>query len=280
MPKRAKFRTPRDVQRLSKNPGMHFVGGVAGLALLVSEDATTASWILRKQYGGARRDVGHGPYPEVSLAAARERASEASEQIRNGIDPIALKREAQSKLAAAVGRQMRFDEAARGAHKVRESEFKNPKHAKQWIKTLETYAFPKLGAMQVADIERAHVMAVVEPIWHTKTETAKRVLGRIENTWDWAKVTLGLKGENPARWSGNLDELLPSPKKVKKVRHQPALPWDRMPEFMADLRTRQGTAALGLEFAILTAARSEQVRLATWGEIDLTAKLWTVRGRA
>jgi integrase len=228
--------------------------------------------------GTKRRDIGLGPFPEITLEKAREKAREAREGIRSGIDPVEQKRADKAAQIAAQGKILTFAEAAQRFLKTKSHEWKNAKHASQWHSTLEAYAFPVIGRLPVDQIEIAHVVRVLEPIWTTKTETATRLRERIERVLSWATVSGFRQGDNPARWKGNLDTILPKPSKVKKVKHHPALPWESAPAFMAELRKREGMAAKALEFTILTAARSSEVRLATWDEIDLEAKLWTVPG--
>ncbi|MCG5513640.1 tyrosine-type recombinase/integrase [Ectothiorhodospira shaposhnikovii] len=274
MPKVAKELSALAVRRLSK-PGLHAVGGVAGLLLRIS-DTGAKYWVLRATIGGKRRDVGLGPYPEIGLAEAREQAAEMRHQARNGTDPIAERNEKREALRAANAKALTFDQAADRYLKGKASEFRNAKHAKQWRATLDTYASPVLGKMAVDRVELAHVLQVLEPIWHTKTETASRVRGRVEKVLDYATVSGFREGENPARWRGNLDAILPAPAKLKKVQHHRAVPWQDMPAFMEALRKRQALAARALEFLVLTAARSGEVRGATWDEIDLQAKTWTV----
>ena len=172
---------------------------------------------------------------------------------------------------------MTFSQAATAYIAVMESEWSNDKHASQWRNTLSSYAFPVIGNIYVREIDHSHVMRVLEPIWLTKTETAKRLRGRIENVLDWARVRGYRTGENPARWRGHLDMLLPTPGKVQKTKHHPALPFDELGELMAKLREQQGVGARALEFAILTAARSGEVRGALWSEIDLRDATWTIR---
>ena len=274
MPKLAAELNGRQVQRIT-DQGLHAVGGVAGLLLQVSKTGAR-SWILRTVVGSKRRDIGLGAYPETSLAVARERAREAKELIRQGIDPVEQRRAARAALIAAQAKAMTFKEAARQCHKTKSSEFKNAKHAQQWINSLELYAFPIIGRLGVAEIELPHVLKVLEPIWHEKTETASRVQQRMESVLTWATVSGYRSGENPARWVGNLKEVLPAPRKIAKVTHHKALPYSDVPTFMPTLRERGGMAARALEFAILTATRSNEVRGATWDEIDLNAALWTI----
>lgn len=224
-----------------------------------------------------RRDLGLGRYPDVPLAEARRRAVEARELIANKIDPISAKRAARSARLAAQLAEITFRKAAYQFIKDKSPEWKSGgKSADQWTSSLEAYAFPVLGSLRVADIDRAHVLRVLEPIWTEKNETANRVRQRMESVLDWAKVRGFREGDNPARWKGYLDKVLPAPGKVRDVQHHPALPYAQMQPFMLDLRSRNGMGARALEFAILTAARSGEARGARWDEIDLEAKVWTV----
>lgn len=274
MPKKAPERSPLWVKRRTRK-GMHAVGGVDGLYLHV-KDSRARSWILRVKVGERRPDLGLGGYPDVTLEQARDRAREVRDQIRAGIDPVAARQAAQDALRAAQAKRLTFDEAAKLAHGAKAPAFRNRKHADQWISTLVTYASPELGSMPVSDIELPHVIAVLQPLWTDKTETATRLRSRIEAVLAWATVNKYRTGDNPARWKGNLEHALPRPSKVKKVEHFAAIPWHGMGEFMVRLRSQKGIGARALEFAILTAARSGEVRFATWSEIDLKAKLWTI----
>ena len=258
-----------------KKPGLHFVGGVPGLALQVTSEAAR-SWILRVSVGGRRRDMGLGPYPEVSVVKAKERAKEARDKARKGIDPIDEARAARSALAADRGRQMTFDACATAYITAHASGWRNVKHGDQWANTLKMYASPIIGKLLVRDVETAHVVKVLEPVWITKTETASRVRGRLEKVLGWATTSGFRSGDNPARWRGHLENLLPKRSAVARVKHLTALDWRDMGTFMARLRAQPGTGARALEFAILTAARSGEVRGATWQEIDLDAGEWVV----
>ncbi len=245
-------------------PGRH--GDGRGLFLYVKPSGAR-SWVLRYQVQGRRRDLGLGAYPDVSLAMARDRAAEARRLIAEGEDPITKKRQAKPKT---------FRDAALELIESKRPGWKNAKHAAQWTSTLETYVFPKIGPVQVAKIETADVISTLTPIWATKPETANRVRQRIEAVIDYASA-LGIRtGDNPARWRGHLDHLLPKPKKVRAVKHHPALPHVQFSDFMADLAQREGVAARALAFTILTAARSGETRGMTWGEVDLDAKVWTI----
>lgn len=276
MPKKAKELGPLDVKRLVE-PGLHAVGGVAGLHLQILPSGGR-SWVLRIVIGGKRREVGLGGFPDVPLALAREKAREVREAVQQGRDPIAERAAARSALAAQRGAEITFDECAEKFISAKSAEWKNAKHVAQWSATLTTYASPVVGTMQVRDIELSHVVKILEKddFWTTKTETASRVRGRIEAVLDWATVRGYRKGENPARWKGHLDKVLATPKKVQKVEHHAALPVDEIGAFMRDLREREGIAARALEVLILTAARSGEVRGMTWGEINLDEAVWIV----
>ncbi|MBK1688900.1 tyrosine-type recombinase/integrase [Rubrivivax gelatinosus] len=275
MPKIAKELNALAVSRL-KAPGVHPVGVVPGLALQVSETGGR-SWVLRVMVGTRRRWMGLGGYPEVSLADARDKARAARELVRQGVDPIEKAREQRSALKSSAARTKTFRAVAEAYVDAHRSAWRNAKHAAQWAATLETYAHPVVGDLLVADIEREHVLEILRPIWTEKTETATRVRGRVESVLSYA-MAAGYRPEglNPARWRGHLDKLLPKPSKVAKVEHHPALPIPRVGEFMQRLRAMQGMGARALEFAILTAARSGEVRGATWNEIDIEAAVWTV----
>jgi integrase len=223
--------------------------------------------MLRYQVQGRRRDLGLGPYPDISLAMARERAAEARTLIASGVDPIAKKQQAKPKT---------FKEAALELIENKRHGWKNAKHAAQWTSTLEADVFPKIGRILVAKIETADVMATLNPIWSVKPETANRIRQRIEAVLDYA-TALGLRtGDNPARWRGHLDNLLPKPRKVRAIKHHAALPHADIAAFLSDLAERSGIAANALGFTILTAARSGETRGMTWGEVDLDAATWTI----
>jgi hypothetical protein len=236
MPKLAPELGPLVVGKIN-TPGLHFVGGVQGLALQVNP-AGARSWTLRAVIGGKRRDMGLGPYPGVTLAMAREKARDARELIRQGIDPIRRQQEAQSALRAAAAGALTFKECAAAYIKAHKSGWRSAKHAQQWTNTLEQHAHPTIGALLVRDVGQAQVMNVLEPIWTTKTETASRLRSRIELVLDWATARGYREGLNPARWRGHLDKLLPSPGKVAKVVHHPALPAADVGAFMLRLRGR------------------------------------------
>lgn len=276
MPRKAKELGPLAVSRLSE-PGLHFVGGVAGLALQVLPGGGR-TWVLRATMVGKRRDMGLGGFPDVTLADARTAARRAREQIRLGLDPIEEARAALSALRANQARNISFKEAALAYIAAHENGWRNAKHAQQWRNTLETYAFPLVGSVMVRDIDLAHILTILEPIWSTKTETATRLRGRIEQVLDWSSARGFRDGLNPARWRGHLDKLLARPSRIARVEHRAALPVADVGSFMARLRDATGMGARALEFTVLTAARSGEARGATWSEIDLKAAVWTVPG--
>lgn len=274
MARKAKELSALVVGRLT-TPGNHAVGGVAGLYLYINETGAR-SWVLRTMVGDKRRHMGLGGFPDVPLARAREKARNARDEISQGIDPIAQRKEAASLLRTQQATEKTFEQAAQGFLEAHGDTWKNPKHRAQWASSLETYAYPFMGKLLVRDVAQEHVLSALDPIWKTKNETASRVRGRIESVLDWATVRKYRTGENPARWKGHLDMLLAAPSKVQKVEHHRALLIDDLPAFILDLRKREGTAARALEFNILCATRSGEVRGARWTEIDLVAGVWTV----
>jgi len=276
MPKIAKPLTAIEISRLEA-PGLVSVGGVAGLALQITKTGTR-SWVLRTKIGTKRHDIGLGAYPGVTLAHARRQAAELREQILAGADPLQQRREAKAVLRATQAAALTFEQAADRAINKMRAEWKNPKSEAQWRASLETYAFPTIGKLDVRLIEQRHIEALLEPIWETKTETASRVRGRIEKILDWCIAGRHFKGENPARWHGLLSLRLSAPGKVAKKKHHPAVPLDGAHSFWRDLRGREGAAARALEFVLLTAARSGEVRGAMWDEIDMVKGVWTVPG--
>lgn len=257
----------------TKKPG--YYGDGAGLWLQVSPSGSK-SWIFRYTRNKRSREMGLGPLHTVSLSEARERARECRQLLLDGKDPLEQKRAGQLREQLEAAKAVTFDQCAAAYIKAHRSGWKNAKHAQQWETTLQTFASPVMGNLPVASIDTPLVMKVLSPIWEKKTETATRLRARIEKILDWATVIQYRQGDNPARWRGHLENLLPKPTKVAKVTHMPALPWQEIGPFMAALKTQQGAAARALMFTILTAARSGEVRGATWDEIDLKAKLWVI----
>lgn len=278
MPKKSVELSALQVKALpKKGPGLRAVGGVSGLHLQVTPSGAT-SWILRATVGDRRRDMGLGGYPDVSLEGARAKAREYREMIARGEDPAHSRRAARSKAAAERAAALTFDQCAERYIRAHEGAWKNSKHAAQWRATLATYVSPVFGSLLVRDIETSHVVQALErdDLWKTKTETASRLRGRIESVLDWAKVRGYRDGENPARWKGHLDKLLPRKSKVAKVVRHAALDWREVGDFMTRLRAAEGIGARALELAVLCASRSGEVRGARWGEFDLDAGVWTI----
>jgi integrase len=259
-------------------PGMHCDGG--NLYLQISEGAERnrrQSWIFRYVLKGHKaRDMGLGSVNDVTLKEAREKAREYRNLVKEGIDPIDRRNATVAKnIAARVG-VMTFDQAAESYIKQHRAGWRSPIHAAQWNSTLRTYASPTIGKMSVADVTTAHIMKILEPIWQEKSETASRVRGRIEKILSWATTSKFRSGDNPARWRDHLDNLLAAPSKVRKVKHQTALPYADMPAFMVELRQRNGMAALALEFTILTCVRTVDIRNARRQDIDPAKGMWTI----
>ena len=246
-----------------------------GLSLQVSAGGT-ASWVYRFMLNGTARYMGLGSYPTVTLAAARAKASDARRLRGEGIDPIDARNKALAETRLEAAKSISFRDAAEQYMESHRAGWRNPKHAKQWSATLQTYCYPALGLVPVQAVDVALVMKVLQPIWATKTETASRVRGRIESVLDWASARGFREGSNPARWRGHLENLLPRRSRVQKVKHHPALPYDEIGAFMVGLRRQQSTAGLALEFLILTAARTGEVIGARWGEVNIGQALWTV----
>jgi integrase len=239
------------------------------------------SWIYRYAVAGKERWMGLGPYPEVSLARAREKREEARRLFKGeGIDPLsdrdARRAEAKAEAARKAAAAITFRVCAEKFIAAHEAAWRNPVHRAQWSQTLRDYVYPLIGDLPVSAIETGHVTQVLEPIWTTKTETASRLRGRIESILDYAKTNGWRTGENPARWKGHLQNVLPRPGKVTRVEHHAALPWKEISAFMAELAKQEGMGALALRFTILTAARTAEVIGARWGEIDMANGVWTV----
>jgi integrase len=266
--------TARFVDTVAR-PGFYPDGG--GLWLQVTSP-TAKSWIFRYTRHGRTRDMGLGSKITVGLAEARGKALACRRQLLDNIDPIEAKRaeRMQAKLASASA--VTFKQATAGYIAAHRTGWRNGKHAAQWEATLATYAEPILGGLPVQAIDTGLVMEVLTPIWSTKPETGGRVRGRIEAVLDWAKARGYRNGDNPSRWRGHIDQLLPARSKVQAVEHHAALPYTELPAFMVDLRAQAGTAARCLEFVILTWARTGEAIGAQWTEFDLKEKTWIVPG--
>jgi integrase len=240
------------------------------------QDGVTKSWVFRFMLNGRAREMGLGPLHAVSLMAAREAATECRRLRHRGIDPIEHRRAGRHAERLDAAKAVTFKSAGEQFIKAQRPGWRNAKHAGQWETTLVTYAHPVIGALSVRAIDTALVLKVLEPIWTIKAETASRLRGRIESVLDWAKVRGYRDGENPARWRGHLDKLLPARSKVRRVVHHAALPYVEVPDFMEALRQQDGTAARALEFTILTASRAGETVGAKWPEINMTEKVWII----
>ncbi|QJD57599.1 integrase arm-type DNA-binding domain-containing protein [Pseudomonas sp. gcc21] len=278
MPRIAKELSATEVRRLTF-PGLYAVGGVPGLLLQVGS-GQSRSWILRTMVGSRRRDIGLGGYPAVTLAGARLTAREMRESIRSGIDPIEARKEAKAALVASQAQRRTFVELAREVYAVKKLEFKNAKHSAQWINTLETYAFPHFGDRAIAEITADDVLGALRDLWLTKNETATRVRQRMDNVFTYAIQNRYCSGPSPASWPESLKGRLPDPSKLARKaggkKHHPRVSIEAVPGFLDDLLNRESVSARALAFAVLTAARSGEIRGATWDEIDFKSRVWTV----
>ncbi|OAN52991.1 integrase [Paramagnetospirillum marisnigri] len=258
-----------------KEAGRYADGG--GLYLQVSK-VGTKSWLFRFMLDGKAREMGLGSVDTVPLANAREEAEQCRRQLRDRKDPIEERKARQLEAALDAAKAMTFRQCAEAYIDAHKTGWKNAKHKAQWGSTLETYVYPVFGSLAVKSVDTGLVLKVLEPIWQTKTETASRVRGRVESILDWATARGLRRGENPARWRGHLDKLLPPRSKVQKVQHHAALPYEEMGAFMKALRAQDSVGARGLEFQILTAARPGEAYGAKWSEIDADKKVWTIPG--
>jgi len=291
MPKIAKVLSTVELNRITKG-GWHAVGGVAGLLLQVRKPAQAGapaprSWILRMRIGNERQLIGLGSYPQVSLAQARVQAKALVQDVKQGVDIRAQKRAQRSAVIAAASKNKTFVECAAAYMEAHSEDYTSAKHRKQWPATLNMYAYPVIGKILISDITMRHVLDVllqdtigkdkqVGKLWYVKTETAKRLLGRIKTVLDYATVNEYRTGNNPAIWKGYLETQLPSPSKLSKTKHHPAIPYPEIGDFMCNLRLNGLISAKALEFLILTAVRSGSVRMAEWPEIDFAEKLWVI----
>jgi integrase len=251
---------------LADGGGLYLAIGTAG----------TKSWVFRFRDGDRLREMGLGATHTLSLAEARRKAQDCRKQRLDGVDPIEARRAARIGAKLEAAKAMTFRQCAEAYIKAHSAGWKNPKHAKQWPATLGTYVYPVFGSLPVQAVDVGLVMKAIEPSWATKPETAGRVRGRIESVLDWATARGYRQGENPARWRGHLENLLPKKSKVRRVEHHAALPYAQLPAFIAELRKQEGVAARALEFAILTIGRTGEVVGARWSEIDFKGRLWVI----
>jgi integrase len=233
------------------------------------------SWLFRYERDGRRREMGLGPLHTIGLADAREEARSLRQQLLNDVDPLEARRERRTQRRLEAAKAMNFGQCVAAYLAAHEISWKNDKHRQQWRMTLTKYC-SSISDLPVKDIDTDLVLRVLTPLWATRTETATRLRGRIERVLSWAKGRGLRAGENPARWSGHLDEMLAAPSKVRSVRHHAALPYQELPAFMAELRGRDSPSARALELTILCGTRTSETIGATWSEIDLAARTWVI----
>jgi integrase len=256
-----------------KSPGDYLDG--RGLYLQVRSE-TSKSWLLKYSIDKRPREMGLGSAFDFGLADAREMRDTYRKLIKQGVDPLDQRKAAALERKLERAKAITFRDAAGRFIAANRSGWKNVKHSSQWEATLKTYAYPVIGDLPMQAITTALIMKVLDPIWSTKPETAGRVRGRIESVISSAKARGEFLGENPARWKGHLETLLPKRSRVRAVKNHPALPYAELPEFMQQLRAREGIAAAALEFQILTASRPGNALGARWSEFDLKAAVWTI----
>ena len=281
MPRKAKELKPMEVARL-KGDGLYAVGGVSGLYLKI--DGNSRSWVIRASIAGKEQKIGMGAYSQVTLAEARDKAREMQKQIRDGVNPIMERKAAKARAALEAAKIRTFRQCAEKYIESNRAGLANS-HVLRVENSLALHVYPIIGGLPIADIDTGLVLEVLQqpvdtvdgkkPLWEAKTETASKLRGRMEAILQWAKVRGHRTGENPADWK-TLKYTLPAPSKVYKEKNFPALAYSEIGAFMADLSKRDGISARCLEFAILTLARSREVRLARWDEIDLESRVWTV----
>lgn len=272
MAKKVNRLSDRKVQT-TNNPGWYPDGG--GLYLQVSP-SLTKSWVYRYQTAGREHRHGLGPYPAISLKEARDLAHNCLLLRKQGVDPIRHARQQRAQIALESLKGITFKECAESYIDAHAAGWRNRKHEAQWRNTLTTYAYPFVGSMPVQDVDVDLILKILRPIWYQKTETATRVRQRIENILDWAKARNYRDGENPARWRGHLDKLLPKPSSIHKVQHFEAMPYSDVPAYFQGLRDKLTLASAALRFVILTATRNAEVREARWSEFDLRKRIWTI----
>lgn len=262
-----------DLKAKKAAPGLHPDGD--GLYLQV-RGKNARSWLYRYMLAGRAREMGLGAYPATSLEDARKERDRNKRLRQGGLDPIEARERDRAAAKLQDAKSLTFSEAVVAFIKDKSHGWKNEKHRQQWSNTLETYAEPTLGGLSVQAIDTGLVKAVLDPIWTTKTETASRLRGRIEAVLDWCKALGYREGDNPARWRGNLKDLLAGRSDIADVEHHPSLPYQQMPAFMQLLRAQESTAARALEWVILTNTRSNETLKALPEEIAETEKAWTI----
>jgi len=296
MPKLVKELKDIDVRRKSHRlnssgrpvPAFHSVGGVSGLQLRCgppegSNKRGPRSWVLRISVAGRRRDIGLGGYPAVSLSQARQLARETKDQVARGIDPVALRQELKANVITERAQHKTFADIAEGWLVIKRSEWATGAQVNRAIQYFNDYAYPYIGAIPIKDIQRSHLVDMLQPLWETKNPTAQRLIGYVEGVISKGIIELGLLGKmnNPATWKGNLELSFPKASKIHKVAHQKSIDWRLLPNFIEKLRAlhvpnRPRPDAQCLLFAILCVTRSKATRLMEWDEVDLHKKIWTI----
>ena len=268
------LKSARSVETVTE-PGYHRCD--RGLYLQVARSGTK-SWLFRYKspVTAKQREMGLGSLNLISLATARNMTLECRRQVLSGLDPLEERARSKRARQLAQARSITFQQAAEHCIASKTPEWKNAKHAQQWTNSLTAYAYPVFGTLSISDLDTDLVLKAIEPIWISKAETASRVRQRIETVWDWARARKYVEGENPARLRGHLDKILAKTAKVKRVKHHAAVPYKQIGPLIKKLRGRKGSSALALEFMILTAARTGEVRGARWQEIDLSTKVWII----
>jgi integrase len=269
--------TVRQVINAKPSAGMLADGGNLFLQVTAGHgDHIRRSWVFKYERNGNRHEMGLGPLRDVSLGEAREKASQFRKELLNGVDPLAAKNELAQQRRLEAAKAMTFGECVQAYLATHDPAWKNAKYRQQWRMTLMTYC-KIISDLPVAQIDTDLVLRVLSPLWKSKTVMANQLRGRIERVLSWAKGRGLRAGENPARWKGHLDEMLAAPRKLKKIRHHPALPFKELPAFIQELRQRDSLSARALEFTILTAARTNEVISGTRSsEFDLSGKVWTI----
>ena len=268
------LKSARSVETVTE-PGYHRCD--RGLYLQVARSGTK-SWLFRYKspVTAKQREMGLGSLNLISLATARDMTLECRRQVLSGLDPLEERARSKRARQLAQARSITFQQAAEHCIASKTPEWKNAKHAQQWTNSLTAFAYPVFGTLSISDLDTDLVLKAIEPIWISKAETASRVRQRIETVWDWARARKYVEGENPARLRGHLDKILAKTAKVKRVKHHAAVPYKQIGPLIKKLRGRKGSSALALEFMILTAARTGEVRGARWQEIDLSTKVWII----
>jgi integrase len=257
-------------------PGRYAAGEVKGLSLQITK-AGVKSWLLRYELNGRERWMGLGPIDLISLKEARNRARAARVQLLDGIDPLEAKAAAKLAKALEAAKQVTFEKAATEYFEEQKKKWKSDRTSAQFESSMKAYVYPEIGALPVASIDKALVLKVVRPLWATKTETMDRVRKRVEDVLDYSAVSgYRSEGDNPARWEGFLEHVLPARQDIQPTQHLEAMPYQDLPAFYKALKAREGIAARALEFLILTVTRTGATLGAQWTQVDFDRRMFTV----